>query len=259
MERSVRILPAVVLVAGACGLSWLASRPGDDATGVRPARVEAGEVSGHGQGADAGAAGEARAAGPFQPPLAFRVAGRGPIEFFNRACANCHGEYGSNYLDEDVVALSDAELAEQVEAMLVGIAKVELPEAEARAIAAYCATIPGISADSTPSGGPMVAWTGWASADGTRVESGPVPSAAAAWLIGEATPGSTVRVRVGDRAHEIEAKLEGHVFRADLSGVVGELTAATTIRIEARLEGKAAAVLVGGTPYGIPRAAAGGS
>lgn len=244
----------MVLVAGACGLSWLASRPGDDEAGVRPAKVEAGEVAGGGE--DAGAAGEAPSAGPFQPPLAFRVAGRGPIEFFNRACANCHGEYGSNYLDEDVVALNDAELAEQVEAMLVGIAKVELPEAEARALAAFCATIPGISADATPSGGPMVAWTGWASADGTRIESGPMPNAGTAWLIGEATPGSVVRVTIGGGT-EIEATLDGHVFRVDLSGMLGELTPETPIRIEARLEGKAAAVLVGGTPYGIPRAAGG--
>ncbi|HPP00602.1 MAG TPA: hypothetical protein PLX83_08390 [bacterium] len=53
----------------------------------------------------------------------------GPVTTYHRACSSCHGENGSEY-SADFQTLSDAELAEKIEIMMNGPARLTAPEPE---------------------------------------------------------------------------------------------------------------------------------
>ena len=194
---------------------------------------------------------------PRITPLAFRNPGDGPLSFFNSKCANCHGSYGSKYLEEEVISLSALELHDQVVAMVEGIAKVELPEREMRALTAFSATIPGIYAGPAPSGGPFIAWVGWSDSDKHPDHATPINISSTAtptsnFLRGEVTPGSTVVVQIGPS--RIQASVQGHFWAAQITPELLLQTNILTspITITAQLLGKSATFTLGDEPFAIP-------
>jgi mono/diheme cytochrome c family protein len=121
-----------------------------------------------------------------------------PISYFNTSCASCHGPYGAAYGPAFGRGLSDKSLREKVEEMVFGPSQSSLGPAELDRLTAYHRSMIQRS--------PFVAIV-------ERTETR---------LAGEVTPGSTVRVRVGER--ELQAGVRGHEWSLDLPAPLGGAT-----------------------------------
>lgn len=179
---------------------------------------------------------------PIGPqPLAYLEPGVGPISFYIAKCASCHGEYGSYYYENDILAeergrIPPEGLLSQVRLMLATNAKieVELGETQVQALAAYVSTFPDVADTDVAVDGPFVAWTGWSPADGG--------------LSGEVTPEATVTVEVAGQT--LPATVVDHHWTVTLNGQVelGQIVVVATLG-----EKQARLYLDQGT-FAIPRA-----
>jgi hypothetical protein len=113
---------------------------------------------------------------------------RGPISYFNTACASCHGDYGSFYGERFAADLEDAELRRIVREMVEGPAQSRLDARDLTSLTAYHRSL----ADRSP----FLAWTGTDGGD----------------LVGEVSPGSAVTVVF--EGTSVTATVEGHTWRA---------------------------------------------
>ena len=64
-----------------------------------------------------------------EPPVGLVNLYEGPVTTYQRSCSTCHGENGSQYA-ADFRALSDADLADKIEAMMNGPARLTAPSPE---------------------------------------------------------------------------------------------------------------------------------
>ena len=127
---------------------------------------------------------------------------RRPISYFNAKCSSCHGDYG-NYWGEGFAAdKTDKQLREVVDEMCAGPAGAPLEGKALDVQVAYHRSLvdnkPFVSVFS----------------DGGK-------------LAGEATPGSAVTLRVGDR--DVAATLDGHRWTSD-----AEAAESVTVRKDGR-------------------------
>lgn len=119
-----------------------------------------------------------------QPPLA-----TGPISYFERHCARCHGPYGELY-PRPFAAHTDEELARIVREMVTGPAQSSLPERELEALTDYHRSMAAAA--------PFIAIT-------ARVGS---------HIAGEVTRGALVTVRASPRS--VPAVITGDTWSVDL-------------------------------------------
>ena len=103
----------------------------------------------------------------------------GPISFFQKSCARCHGSLGMMYA-ETMASSSDAKLRADIERMVKGPGQTSLGDAERESLLWFHRAI---AKDE-----PFVV----------------VTSASAEWLEGEATPDTLVRLEVGGSTTDVE-------------------------------------------------------
>lgn len=167
-DRWARVACTVLCAAGLCGCPEARETVADD---------------GQGSGVDTSAALVLAAAPPVEP-----------IAFFERACANCHGPYGTFYGEGFARDLDDAALQRVVREMVVGPSRASLDDASLGALVAFHRQL----ADAR--GGPFVV----------------VTRSAGGEVAGEVSPGARVEVVADGR--DFEAHVDEHVWSVRLDG-----------------------------------------
>lgn len=119
-----------------------------------------------------------------------------PIDYFARACASCHGPYGSFYGPGFGAGLTDEHLKEKVREMVFGPSQDTLEDPELDRLTAYHRSLVKRT--------PFLA----------------IVNPSGARLSGEVTPGSTVSVKLGDATRS--ATVTGHTWTIDLGSAPGK-------------------------------------
>lgn len=118
-----------------------------------------------------------------------------PLDYFQNRCAACHGNYGEAYGDQFARNLSAEALHDMIVKMTEGPAGAPLDEDQLQALDAFHQAL--------RDGQPYATVTS-RSSDG--------------WLRGEALPGSSLELKIGNQT--IEIPLDGHVWKIQLPGTL---------------------------------------
>ncbi len=125
------------------------------------------------------------------PPTAWATPlGIGPVTFFNDHCAQCHGQYGESLTGDSLKSVGPDEYLGVVGYMVTGPSQSSLPGPEQAALAAYCRSV---------------------CLKGTFLAV--VDAGSLGGMEGEVTPGSTVRLVMGEV--KLDAAVNGHRWTID--------------------------------------------